>query len=836
MARGTLRIYLGAAPGVGKTFAMLNEGWRRKERGTDVVVGYVETHGREHTAEQVRDLEIIPRRTIPYRGQQFDEMDVDAVLRRRPSVALVDELAHTNVPGSRNDKRWQDIEELLAAGITVISTVNIQHLESLNDVVQRITGVQQRETVPDGWVRAADQIELVDMTPEALRRRMAHGNIYAADKVDAALGNYFRVGNLSALRELALLWLADRVEEGISDYRDRHGIAEPWETRERVVVALTGGHTGEGLIRRGARMAGRAKAELVGVHVRSSDGLTRQAPEHLDAQRALLVSLGGRYAEVAGPDVAAALVDFARAENATQLLLGATHRSRFAELVHGSVINRVLRLAGSIDVHVISQPSADAPLTLPRLPGVRLARLSPRRRLAGWLLAVVATPLLALGLTPLRTGLGPQGTLLLMLLLTVVVATVGGTAPAAVGALVGFAFTDWYFITPYHTFRVERAGDVVGLLVFLGTAGVVSTLVDRLARRGQQVVRARSEAEALARLAGGSVLGDGGELPTLVADVRATFDLDAVGVLSAHDGRWDVEAAAGAPVPRSPDDGIMSAELARGSVLVLVGAELGADDRRLLSAFVARLRQAQEHAALRREAEVAAELSETNRMRTALLAAVSHDLRAPLATIKAAVTELLSDEVEFPAETVAQFLQMIDEETDRLAALVTNLLDMSRLQTGAFQLARRAVSLEEVVYAALASLSRPAGRVAVELGDALPEVMADAALLERALANVIDNALAWAPDDTRVCLLAGKVGDRVDLRVVDQGPGIPASQRLAVFQPFQRLGDSGRTGVEGVGLGLAVARGFVEAMDGEITVEDTPGGGTTIVITLEAAP
>jgi two-component system sensor histidine kinase KdpD len=257
MARGRLRIYLGAAPGVGKTFAMLNEGWRGRERGKDVVVGFVETHGRPSTEAQVRDLETIPRRISSYRDQQFEEMDLDAILARRPDVVLVDELAHTNIPDSRNTKRWQDVEELLAAGIDVISTVNIQHLESLNDVVAKITGVVQRERVPDHVVRAADQIELVDMSPESLRRRMAHGNIYRPDKVGAALGNYFRVGNLSALRELALLWVADRVDEGLHDYRERHGIAEPWETKERVVVALTGSPRGERLIRRGARMAAR---------------------------------------------------------------------------------------------------------------------------------------------------------------------------------------------------------------------------------------------------------------------------------------------------------------------------------------------------------------------------------------------------------------------------------------------------------------------------------------------------------------------------------------------------------------------------------------------------
>ena len=285
MARGQLRIYLGAAPGVGNTFAMLNEGRRRHDRGTDVVAGFVETHGRPKTLEAIGDLTVMPRTQFEHRGATFEEMDVDGLLARKPEVALVDELAHTNVPGSRNAKRWQDVEELLAAGIDVISTVNIQHLESVNDVVERITGVKQRETVPDGVVRQADQVELVDMTPEALRRRMAHGNIYPAERIDPALTNYFRPGNLAALRELALLWVADRVDEALEEYRERHGITEPWETRERVLVALTGAPGTEALVRRAARMAQRGHGALLGVHVRGGEGLAEAPSAGLDAQR-----------------------------------------------------------------------------------------------------------------------------------------------------------------------------------------------------------------------------------------------------------------------------------------------------------------------------------------------------------------------------------------------------------------------------------------------------------------------------------------------------------------------------------------------------------------------
>src|SRR6202020_969783 len=334
--RGQLRIYLGAAAGVGKTFAMLSEGHRRVERGADVVVAFAETHGRPQTAAQIDGLEVVPRKRLEYRGSSFEEMDVDAVLARKPQIALVDELAHSNVPGSRNEKRWQDVSELLDAGIDVISAVNVQHLESVTDVVEQITGVVQRETVPDAVVRAADQVELVDMTAEGLRRRLAHGTIYPPEKIDAALTNYFRAGNLTALRELALLWLADKVDEGLQKYRAEHGIQGTWETRERVVVALTGGPEGRTLIRRAARIAARsAGGDLLAVHITKSDGLTGADPAALASQRRLAESVGATYHQVVGDNISEALLTFARAENATQLVLGASRRSWLSTMLSG---------------------------------------------------------------------------------------------------------------------------------------------------------------------------------------------------------------------------------------------------------------------------------------------------------------------------------------------------------------------------------------------------------------------------------------------------------------------------------------------------------------------
>jgi two-component system sensor histidine kinase KdpD len=838
MARGQLRIYLGAAPGVGKTFAMLDEGWRRRQRGTDVVVALVETHGRPKTLEQMRDLEVVARRRLDHRGATFEEMDVDGVLARRPQVALVDELAHTNVPGSRNAKRWEDVEELLAAGIDVISTVNIQHLESVNDVVEEITGIAQQETVPDEVVRAADQIELVDMAPEALRRRMAHGNIYAAEKVDAALANYFRVGNLSALRELALLWTADRVDEALQDYREAHGISRPWETRERIVVAVTGAPSGENLVRRAARMAARSHAELVGVHVRSDSGLA-EAPDALEENRILLADLGGEYHEVVGSDPAESLVRFALAENATQLVLGAAGRARWREvLVGGSVINRVIRAAGPIDVHVIS--GTDDPDGASRLLPSRRRRpsgLTPRRQLLGWLLAAVGMVLLTLVLVAAEDHLNLPSEMLLYVVLIGSVAVVGGLWPAIGSAIVASVVVNWFFTPPFHTLTIADTDNVIALGVFLAVAVMVSVLVSQLSRRSADAVRARAEAEAIASVAG-TFLDPDDALGSTLAHLRSTFDLTAVAVLRpGPDGTGHlVEAVSGDPVPSSPE-GHTTIALHGGAVLVLDGPSLHSDDLKVLKAFVGQLGTVLEQQHLRAEARSAASAAEGDRLRTAILRAVSHDLRTPLASIKASVTSLKQDDVAWSDHDRDEFLSTIEEETDRLNRMVGNLLDMSRLQSGIVRPALRPVGLEEVVPRALVSISGrdASGLSAVELRvpEDLPAVLADPDLLERVVANLVANALRHGSGPSPVRVEAGAVGARVDLRVVDHGAGVPPRERTRLFEPFQRLGDNDLD--SGVGLGLAVARGFMEAMDGELGIDDTPGGGLTFTASLKVA-
>jgi two-component system, OmpR family, sensor histidine kinase KdpD len=845
MKRGVLRIYLGAAPGVGKTYAMLGEGHRRHDRGTDVVVGFAETYGRKLTAQLLEGLEVIPRRVMSYRGTTFEEMDVDAVLARRPQVALVDELAHTNIPGSRNAKRWQDVEELLDAGINVISTVNIQHLESLNDVVEKITGVPQRETVPDAVVRAADQIEVVDMAPEALRRRMAHGNVYPPEKIDAALSNYFRVGNLTALRELALLWVADRVEEGLLKYRADHGIEQTWESRERVVVALTGGPEGETLIRRAARIAARAVGgDLLAVHVARSDGLTAADPAKLATQRRLVESLGGSYHQVIGDDIPEALLTFARAENATQLVLGASRRSWLAATFTGPGIgSRTIRGSGDIDVHIITHGEMGRGRGLPRPRG----SLSARRRIYGFALAAAAPPLLTLILSSDRSGLNLISDTLVFLVLVVAVALVGGLYPALLAAIVTSLLLNFYFIPPLHTFTIAEANNALALVVFVAVAVAVSAVVDLAARRTRQAARASAESQTLATLAGSVLRGERGA-DAMLGRVRETFGMTSASLLerastptagSASRGptcAWTVAASAGPSPPTRPEDADVDVDVGDEFCLALRGRALPAEDRRVLDAFAANAAVALEQHRLSVAAQAAKPIAEADRARAALLTTVSHDLRTPLAAATAAIASLRAPGATWSAHDTAELLASAAGSLDQLTRLVDNLLDMSRLQAGALSLQPEPVDVADLIAHATASLGPPAARVTVVTPDGLLPVIADPALLERVLVNLLSNAIRYSPADMAPTVTASTLGDRMEIRVIDRGPGVPEGDRDRMFAPFERLGSaagsSGRSDPGGAGLGLTLARGLTEATHGTLTAEETPGGGLTMTISL----
>jgi two-component system, OmpR family, sensor histidine kinase KdpD len=928
MKEGRLRVYLGAAPGVGKSFAMLEQAHEWVEQGRDVVVGLVETHGRSATAALTEGLEVLPRRGVMHLGVALEEMDLDAILERAPEVVLVDELAHSNAPGSRHAKRWQDVVELLGAGINVLTTVNVQHLESLSDVVAAITGVRQQETVPDDVVRRAERVELVDLDPGALRERLSAGLVYPAERVDAALSHYFRLGNLTGLRELALLWLADGVESALRDYRREQGIGEQWATRERVVVSLTGGSEGETLLRRGARIAARtAGGELLAVHVLPQDGLTRSEPAELGRQRELVERLGGSFHEVRGEDVPSALVDFARGVDATQLVLGASRRGRLRALLTGPGIGAtVVREAGDIDVHLVNHAQA-AGAAAKRLP--RGGALSRWRLLMGFALAVVGGPALTWLMSHLHGDEALVAHALTYQLLVVGVALVGGWWPALFTAVLSGFSLDFFFVAPTTTVSIAEPMHVVALILYIINGLLVSWVVDQAARRARVAGRAAAESELLAHVAAAAVHGESAvpemllrtrealgarRVELIKAGALVAWDEEpgaegAAGVLPLHDGvrpageeapvggglapavgggPWSGGEAAGptarggsgaavgvptddqlgaaqgtpgaapagepsaggeraasgsedtgregeerVPCPAVAGEDVQGEPVGEHAALRVLGGNATAADRRLLHAVAGQLAAAMEHARLQKAAVESRVLEEADRVRTALLNAVGHDLRRPLAAAVTSLGALRSEQVRLTAQDRGELLDTAAEALETLTDLVTNLLDVSRLEAGALAVMPKEVRPEDVALAALDELGVGPAQVRLAWPEDPVLVLADPVLLQRVLVNVLANALRFQPEGEPVRLGLSAFGSTAQVRVVDTGPGIEAERRERLFQPFQRLGDTDNS--TGLGLGLAVARGFVTGMGGVIEAEDTPGGGLTMVITLPRA-
>ncbi|GAA1482664.1 sensor histidine kinase KdpD [Gordonia sinesedis] len=824
--RGRLEVFLGCAPGVGKTFEMLSHARALVEDGTDVVVGVVESHGRAATAALADGLEEIPRTPVSYRGTVLEEMDLDAVLARRPQVVLVDELAHTNAPGSRNAKRWQDIDTIRDAGIDVLTTVNVQHLESLNDVVAQITGAIQHETVPDQVVRAADQIELVDIAPQALRQRLTAGKVYPAGRIDGALANYFRQGNLTALRELALLWLADRVDENLADYRAAHAITDTWEARERVVVAITGGPESATLLRRASRIASRSSAELVAVHIVRGDGLAGQSAAGLAELQQLAAGFDARIHTVVGDDIPATLLDFARAVNATQLVLGTSRRPRWQRLLDEGVGATVVSESGRIDVHMVTH---DETRRRNRL-DIRDTRF---HRPLSWVCAVVVPIVATAVLSVLDRWLGFASESALFFVAVLAVSMLGGIGPAALSAVVSGLLLNYFFTDPRFTFTISEPDNLITIIVMLILAIAVAVLVDSATVRRVQAQRASRDAELLA-LFSDTVLG-GADVTGLLERVRETYDQTAVSVVRRSGDATSVQAAVGSEPPERAEDADTVCPVAGGEYeLLLRGRRLGARDRRVLTSVATQAAAAVQRQALEAQAAEARALAQTDELRRALLSAVSHDLRTPLAGAKAAVSSLRSTDVVFGPEDTAELLATIEESVDQLAALVGNLLDSSRLAAGAIRPRLQRTYLVEVVHRAAGAVIRRSP-AAPELTVTFAHVWADtdAGLLERVLANLIDNAVRHGGGQVEVSVGLDDEGDtpRCVIRVVDHGPGIPFDRREHMFDAFVQGGD--RNGADGgVGLGLSVAQGFVSALGGELAVEATPGGGTTMVVSL----
>jgi two-component system sensor histidine kinase KdpD len=851
MARGTLRIFLGAAPGVGKTYEMLQEAHRLGERGEDVVVAHALHHGRADTRALMGGLEVIPARRLSSGGAEYKEMDLDAVLARAPGTAVVDEYAHCNVPGSRNQKRWQDVDELLSAGINVLSTVNIQDLASLGDVVSAVTAVRQEETVPDEIVRRADQIDLVDIPPDLLRQRLSEGKIYPEERIDAALSNYFRLGNLGALRELTLLWLADRVDEGLAKYRTENGIQDSWPARERIVVGLTGGPEGEALIRRGARILNRVSGgDLLAVHVRAAGRVASESPHALEQQRRLVQDLGGSYHIVAGEDPAAALLDFARSVNATQIVVGISRHKNLAGLLGGllgsGVGTRVVRDSGDIDVHMVPHPLDGRGTGWPHAGDLGRVRVA-----VGLILAVLLPALLQLVLVVGNPEHSVATAMLIQLSGSVAVALVGGLWPAVLAALWSSLLVNYFSTPPTGNLIISDPQNFLALFVFLGVSSAVAVVVDLSARRSKEAARARAEASTLSDLTRGAARSED-TVRSLLEQARTVFQVRGTALFSKvggadlfDDGTWQLLASAGeVPADDVPEDSATGESPDRENIeeidtttrLILYGRILPASDRRLLAAFGAHLAAQLERQQLVASRREMMHLAESNTMRTSILRAVSHDLRTPLAGIKLAVGGLRQTGVPYTPEEEQELLATIEECSDRLDVLVGNLLDMSRLTSDSVSPRLHPLRWYEVIPGALHGV--PPGRVRVELPANMPEIAADQGMLERVVANIVENAVKYAPDsDIVVAGAAGGLSPATlagqpagELRIIDHGRGIPAERVLDMFRPFQRLDDASQAA--GIGLGLAVAKGFTEAMGGRLTAEPTPGGGLTMVITL----
>lgn len=831
MARGRLRIYLGAAPGVGKTYAMLEEGQRLRALGADVAVGFVEPHGRRPTAAIAEGLEMVPRRTLAHRGVSFTEMDLDAVLARRPQIALVDELAHSNVPGTRHAKRWQDVEELLGGGIDVVTTLNVQHLESLNDVVRQITGVRQRETLPDEVARRADQIELVDLPPEVLRRRMVHGDIYPPDRIESALTHYFRVGNLTALREIALLWLADRVEEGLQRYRAEHGISAPWETRERILVALSGGPEGETLIRRAARISARTPGtELLGLHVVPEDGLTGADPAALDAQRTLLESLGGSYHQASGEDVVEALLQFAEAESVTQIVLGASRHGRLASALRAGTGERTIKGSGPIDVHIVTHEEAAgaAALGLPH----PSRGTGPRRYWSALAGAVLLLPLLTLLLTPLRNQLDLSSDLVIYLLAVVMVGLVGGLYPALFAAVAAALLADYYFTVPMHSLAIGRPNEVVALVVFVATAALVGTAAGAAAQRMHQAVRATSEARALSRLATAMMRGQ--ELTALVEQIRENFGLTAVSLLerdpeASPEPRWYVVASAGARPPEKPYEADVESPVGEKLTLAARGSGLSTEDQYVFAACAAELGLAHTRGRFTGGTAAADALAAAERTRASLLLAAGRDLRVPLRTAEVALARLDDLHDGIRAHDTVQLLDTARTAVRRATQLVTDLDELSRLHAGALDLYLRPVDVDEALAAALDDLGPGGHTIVVRLPEELPDVIADAALLTRVLTALGADALRHSSRERPPVITADVHSGRLEMRVEGGSPAVGPDARAWEAVTGRRMADG-----KAESLALRLSRDLVEAMGGTFDIA-TAGPTSMVTLTLPSS-
>lgn len=867
-ARGKLKIFLGYVAGVGKTFAMLEAAHQRRAEGLDVVVACVETHGRPETETLLRGLEVIPRRQIDYRGVTLTELDLDAVLARRPQLALVDELAHTNAPGSRHAKRYQDVLELLKAGIDVYTTVNIQHLDSLNDVVARITGITVRETVPDYVLDEAHELELVDLPVDELLQRLTDGKVYVPEQASRASRKFFRAGNLSALRELALRRAADRIDDQMRRYMQTHAITGPWPAGERLLVCVSPSPLSERLVRAARRLAVRLNAEWFAVYVETpgQTNLSPAARERVTHNLHLAELLGATAMTVTGSSAAEAIVGFAHTHNITKIVAGKPLRPRWVELLRGSIVDRIIRRSGDLDIYVISSAAEPAETSRP----LAAQRQPHPWRHYGWSAGMVAAATL-LGL-PLRPFINPINLVMLYLLAVVIVAVRLGQRPAMLASLLSVVAFNYVFVPPYYTYVVSDAQFLLTFAALLAVGIVISTLTAQARAQAQAAQRRETHTAALYELsrdlAAAATPDTIGRIVT--AHIRRVFEGQAAILRPEPDGETlrpcntapafaanETSVAAWAfqhsqPAGRGTDTladvrGTYLPLQTEQNVVGVLGVNLKAETGRLapeqwrlLESFANQTAQAMRRVQLVEAARQAQLLRETEKLQTALLNSISHDLRTPLASITGALSSLRNDAAFLDAAARTLLVDTAWEQSGRLNNLVGNLLEMTRLEAGATKVKPEPCDVQDLIGVALAQLGHRLGNrmLNIEAPDDLPLVPMDFVLMVQALVNLLDNACKYSPPDTPITIRAAATPTEFLLRVSDQGSGIPAGERERIFQKFYRA--QAVNGVSGTGLGLSISKGIVEAHGGRIWVDNNPAGGAEFTIALplkmEAAP
>ncbi|MGD0153190.1 MAG: sensor histidine kinase KdpD [Thermacetogeniaceae bacterium] len=858
--RGTLTVFLGAAAGVGKTFAMLETARERLDEGLDVLVGWVETHGRADTEALLKGLTVIPPRHLEYQNRAFDEMDLDTLLARRPKIVLVDELAHTNIPGSRHTKRYQDVEELLAAGIDVYTTLNIQHLESLNDVVAQITGISVRETVPDKMLEKAE-IQLVDVPPEELIQRFKDGKVYVADKAAEALRKFFRPGNINALRELALRHTARRIDHQLETYMRAHAIEGPWSAGEKVMVCISPSPFAARLIRLARRMTANMQAEWFAVYVDTPRQVPANETEHarLTKNIQLAEELGAETVTITGDDVAQEILEFAKKHNITQIIIGKPLKSLFWEWLHGSVVDKVIKRSDGISVHVISGKAQHNATAQPPL-NSEPVRTFPYTAIL-LMIALITAFAFYLG-----AYLGLVNIAMLYLLPVLLSAVVWGSYYAVAAAILGIICFDFFFVPPTYSFTVADIRYLLSFAIFLVVALLTGQLSGRLRQYIKQARQRETRTSALYALSRDIAATNELErvLDYVIKKVSESAEGQAVILLPNKENKLIVQAKSDGQQEILVDENERAVAIwafehglvaGRGTdtlagadctyipihteqgVLGILGIRtkdskpLSPEQRRLVEAFANLTAIGISRIQLVEQAKKAHLLAESERLHAALFNSISHELRTPLTSIIGAVTGLVDEDEIYSPAARQDLLQTIKQGALRMNRLVNNLLDMARVESGYLQLNKEWCDLQDLIGVAAGRVDALRSRsMKIVAAPDLPLVLIDFVLIEQVLVNLLDNAAKYSKPGTTITITADRGDKELAVAVADQGPGIPEDDRELVFDKFYRLRTSRQIG--GTGLGLTICKAIVDAHGGRIWVDGNPGGGALITFTL----